>query len=104
MKRNPYECSAYPNPLAAKSLKHTNTLRKFEEDGTDPPLCDIAKQKLEELNWAYDEIIKHSFNSSYYASSNQYQATVQIISYTDIYSCLTRQVLRNRKPRRNSGI
>jgi len=92
MKRNPYEVLGIPESASIEELKNAYIYlaRKFEEDKyADPPLCDIAKQKLEELNWAYDEIIRlRSSNSSYYASGNQYQSYGSNNQYTDIYRLL----------------
>ena len=92
MKRNPYEVLGIPESASSEELKNAYKYlaRKFEEEKyADPPRCDIAKQKLEELNWAYDEIIRlRSSNSSYYASGNQYQSYGSNNQYTDIYRLL----------------
>ena len=61
--------------------------------------CDIAA-KAEELNWAYDEIIRLRSCTSYYASGNQYQSMVQIINIPTYIGCLTKADMKPKAARR----
>ena len=102
MNRNPYEVLGISENASEEDLKNAYRYlaRKFEEDkNAGPPLSDIASKKLEELNQAYDEIIRlRADKSSYsYGNKSSYGGYTSNNPYANVYTLLDEQNIT--KPR-----
>lgn len=96
MNRNPYEVLGISENASEEDLKNAYRYlaRKFEEDkNAGPPLSDIASKKLEELNQAYDEIIRlRADKSSYsYGNKSSYGGYTSNTPYANVYTLLDEQ-------------
>ncbi len=70
--RDPYEVLGVPRGASADQVKsaYRALAKKYHPDNyTDSPLQDVANEKMQEINEAYDSIMNGSADSSYYRQS-----------------------------------
>ena len=65
---NPYEVLGIKEGASEEEIKaaYKELVKKYHPDKyTDNPLSDLAEEKMQEINEAYDMLMKHSTSSSY---------------------------------------
>ncbi len=77
MNKNPYDILGIPRTASEAEVKraYRELVKKYHPDKyKDNPLEDLAKEKLQEINQAYDSIMsanKNNTNSQYYQQGTQ---------------------------------
>ena len=75
---NPYEVLGVREGTSKEDIKkaYREQAKKYHPDQYgDNPLKDLAEEKMQELNEAYDSLMKNSGSSNSYESSNTYNST-----------------------------
>lgn len=71
MNKNPYEILGVPSNATEEQIKdaYRELAKKYHPDNyINNPLSDLAHEKMQDINWAYDTLTK---NRGSYSSSNQ---------------------------------
>ena len=69
--KNPYEILGIPHNATEEQIKdaYKELAKKYHPDKfINNPLADLAAEKMQDINWAYNELIK---NKSSYSSNSQ---------------------------------
>ena len=75
---NPYEVLGVREGTSKEDIKkaYREQAKKYHPDQYgDNPLKDLAEEKMQELNEAYDSLMKNTSSSNSYQSSNSYNSS-----------------------------
>ena len=79
--KNPYEILGVPNNATEEQVKdaYRELAKKYHPDKyIDNPLADLAAEKMQEINWAYNELMKNRASYSGKTGSGTYVSFDQI--------------------------
>ena len=100
---NPYDILGITQSASNEEVKqaYRALAKKYHPDNyIDSPVADVAERKMQEINWAYDEILKQRANQySNNTANNSYNNTYNN-SYNNSYS----QGAQNQGPYRYSNV
>ncbi len=102
--KNPYEILGVPNNATDEQIKNAykELAKKYHPDKyADNPLADLAAEKMQDINWAYNELIKN--RSSYeggrqnnsYANFNQVRMLINENRLSEAQNALNSMNVRN---------
>ena len=89
---NPYDILGITPSASNEEVKqaYRALAKKYHPDNyIDSPVADVAERKMQEINWAYDEILKqraHQYTSNTSNNSNSSYSNTYSNSYSNSYS------------------